>query len=431
MNNHITVPSLVKNSPNNAEELSKEEQSRLVATPQVVVPPKEGEGNAHDSVDSVETIKQNILQMQLGFSENTSTIDGDVTDLFFDTKDIIALFQKRNYKIRISWGTKSNSLSPKTVVLDTGAGPNLVNRNDLPREWMKKIRLIRNVKLTSASRNAMNLVGVLPLFIRMGDLKVRVWFGVVENLAVPVLLGTSYIDRFVQGIFPQERKVVPNDSRPVAILSSFAVDPTTNMVIDEDEVLTVDENTIPNKVSRDVLIRVAKQTTLPPMSETIVTVTTKGAGLMLLSSHPNLLKTRTAVLAQGVMDILPDIPFKILLSNWSNKPTRVPKHMIVAMGTEVPSEIVEIPQNALRQNTKGLNETINAIPHYKEKETQETKFARHRDVNKSDSQKLAKDWKEELNFNNKKHSKYKEQFLAMLSDFADMWDGHLATITAV
>lgn len=49
----------------------------------------------------------------------------------------------------------------------------------------------------------------------------RIWFGVVLNIAIEMLLGTSFFDHFIQGIFLSEQKVVPWKFYPVAILTSF------------------------------------------------------------------------------------------------------------------------------------------------------------------------------------------------------------------
>lgn len=51
--------------------------------------------------------------------------------------------------------------------------------------------------------------GIAPLFIRIGDLHVRSQFGIVELLAIYVLLGTSFIVKSVRWIFLTERKIVP------------------------------------------------------------------------------------------------------------------------------------------------------------------------------------------------------------------------------
>lgn len=55
------------------------------------------------------------------------------------------------------------------------------------------------------------------MVMRIGELCLRAWFAVAENVAVDVLLGTSFIFRCFRGIIPSERKVIPSQSRPVPI----------------------------------------------------------------------------------------------------------------------------------------------------------------------------------------------------------------------
>lgn len=43
------------------------------------------------------------------------------------------------------------------------------------------------------------------LFVKIGELRIRVWFGVVENLAIYILLGTLFIDKYIREIFSSER----------------------------------------------------------------------------------------------------------------------------------------------------------------------------------------------------------------------------------
>lgn len=61
--------------------------------------------------------------------------------------------------------------------------------------------------------------GNVPFYIRIGNLRVHVWFGIVENLAFEVLLGTSIIDQGIPGIFPTEHKIFPWHWEQVAIIS--------------------------------------------------------------------------------------------------------------------------------------------------------------------------------------------------------------------
>lgn len=49
-------------------------------------------------------------------------------------------------------------------------------------------------------------------------MRAHVTFGVVDRLAVPVLLGSTFIDGYVRPVHLAERKFVPYYSPPVPIL---------------------------------------------------------------------------------------------------------------------------------------------------------------------------------------------------------------------
>lgn len=54
----------------------------------------------------------------------------------------------------------------------------------------------------------------------MGKLFVRVWFGVVKKLAVKVLLGKNFIEKYFRGILPQDGREIPINSTKVPKLGS-------------------------------------------------------------------------------------------------------------------------------------------------------------------------------------------------------------------
>lgn len=54
----------------------------------------------------------------------------------------------------------------------------------------------------------------------MGELQVRIWLGVVRNLAGNVLHVTTYIDKCIRGVLPLERKIVFEHSALFAVLGS-------------------------------------------------------------------------------------------------------------------------------------------------------------------------------------------------------------------
>lgn len=64
----------------------------------------------------------------------------------------------------------------------------------------------------------MVLERLIHLLFRIEDLSTRVFSDIVPNLPVNILLGSLFIDHFIRELFPAERKFVPWDSPPVAML---------------------------------------------------------------------------------------------------------------------------------------------------------------------------------------------------------------------
>lgn len=60
--------------------------------------------------------------------------------------------------------------------------------------------------------------GETPLVVKMRDMQVWIWFGVVPKLAVTVSLQTKFIDKCIQEIFPIHQKIIPDHLAPAAIL---------------------------------------------------------------------------------------------------------------------------------------------------------------------------------------------------------------------
>lgn len=89
----------------------------------------------------------------------------------------------------------------------------------------------------------------------MGDPRVKVDFGVVRNLALPVLFGTSYMDRFAMDVLSLERMKILYDSKPVPI-------PTINIMPEERKDEEKDKAQTISVIERDALrlARVASRT---------------------------------------------------------------------------------------------------------------------------------------------------------------------------
>lgn len=66
----------------------------------------------------------------------------------------------------------------------------------------------------------MEVVGLILLYDHTGDLCSRFWLGIVENLAMDVLVSATYIDDFFKRIFSMELQVAPTHLQALAILAS-------------------------------------------------------------------------------------------------------------------------------------------------------------------------------------------------------------------
>lgn len=64
-------------------------------------------------------------------------------------------------------------------LLDTAAGPKLVNKDFLPRGRKEAIKSIKSPSLRTESRKVVNFEGVVSLCVRIGDFHVWELFGIV------------------------------------------------------------------------------------------------------------------------------------------------------------------------------------------------------------------------------------------------------------
>lgn len=70
------------------------------------------------------------------------------------------------------------------------------------------------------TKQQLHVEGNILRHVHFGFLFDRVWFGIVSNLALDMLVDTLSIDKVICGILPFESKVVLWHSHPAAILST-------------------------------------------------------------------------------------------------------------------------------------------------------------------------------------------------------------------
>lgn len=285
------------------------------------------------------------------------------------------------------------------TVLDTGAGPNLIHYDRIDPAWRTSIRDTTTPSLRDASKRAMRTLGVITLLVRIGQFQAHVQFLVVPNLAVDCILGTTFTDRHVKAIYPRSQTVHFHDAPPVALVGSTS--PTAPASAPHD----LAQETPSRK------LRLARAIVIPPMTQMPATVTAASGGLCFLQNHPRMAHKHLALMAQGVMDLLPNTPFTVLVSNFGIHPVRLPKNNVLGLALPAPAHIFTF-------------DTTHGAPDLKKWEI----IAEPTDT-PPDAPETPKDWTNEVKVG-VTNAATKEAVLDMLQDFKAMWDGRLGTISA-
>lgn len=115
-------------------------------------------------------------------------------------------------------------MRPVVYTFDSGAGPTLIVAEILNRSGLDNTQHHEMPEIQSASDKKLVMSETITLYLRIGESRARVTFGVVDNLAALVLLGRTFIDRLKTSIDPTERKVVLHGFPQVLILMVHKAD---------------------------------------------------------------------------------------------------------------------------------------------------------------------------------------------------------------
>lgn len=221
-------------------------------------------------------------------------------------------------------------------LLYTG-GPNLVNKVFLPPQCPQYVKSAENLRLCTATQGRVNVEGLISMHVRTGGFRKPVCFGVAENLAVDVLLGTSLNDRCTYGIFPTVRKVVPICSRPVAVINSL---PKVSFLF--SDITDFEDAYADNDVQaqQGLPCRVKCAVTVPPSTQVTLSAKLNAAGLLKIEPCDDVVERHQTMVARGTMVFMPGRPFNIFVVSLSGNPVHIPKRMAVAYTAALPEFIV-------------------------------------------------------------------------------------------
>jgi hypothetical protein len=264
----------------------------------------------------------------------------------------VTLFQSRNYKLCVSVVVSRAVLAPVKVVFETGAGPNLVREGILPKGWERF--LIPNQplpRINNASGKRMPVLGVITLYVQVGDLVTRVRFSVVPGLGTPCILGCNFINLHVRSIHPKERRVDLNEGGSVAITSGIDADNAASAQIREPTASTK--------------VRLSRKTVIPPQCEAHVEVTFAASGLYQIFHHTKP-SAPAITLASGIAEIRPNVPFRVRVINPTNRAHYLSKGMVIGIAAPAPARVFYLdahgakfcePPQGYGNSPEGLNAT--------------------------------------------------------------------------
>ena len=317
------------------------------------------------------------------------------------------ILRESNYKIVGDYSLGENSAKRVSMIVDTGAGLNLIHPDILPDDWQKSAFLGPDIHVRAANGAPLQTAGRVKLVIRVKDYVTCATFIVSGDLPIPIILGATFLDKHVSSIECRNQKLILNNGSEVPILrmtAQFSKPTNAPRIIPKPMAVPLDR-----KKNR---VRLARPVVLKPGTQTWVACTVQQSGILLVSPIEKLLRQRHCSTTNGIIEVKHNKPFKILLANFSNKSQHLPKKTIIGKAA--------LARTAIFPTKYDINEILLTEGSYK----QQKKVSQI-------EEKIALYGKEvdELDLHDVPESRHKE-IREMLRKHADIWNGHLGEIAA-
>lgn len=115
-------------------------------------------------------------------------------------------------------GTHLHGMIQIKCLIDSNAVQNLAYKSFYRPTWTTSLVLQNNFKFKTSYKQPISSKKVILIHLQKDDLRKNVIFEVVASRAVDLLLETSLIDKYIQKMFPAERRLVPWPSQPICII---------------------------------------------------------------------------------------------------------------------------------------------------------------------------------------------------------------------
>lgn len=326
--------------------------------------------------------------------------------------DPVCALSLYNYKVEAQIGASRHSLMPVVSVIDTGAGPNLVKAELVPAQVLQSLDSNRQVvNLASASNHRLETLGVVHLIVQVGQQASRHPFVVTRQLSADVILGCTFLDNHVEGIFPRRRYIELASGDIAPILRRESKIPSMQRSKEDPK---LPRGPLKDQVT-DNLLRVTKMVVIPPGTEQVVRVSTPCRGLRFLETRPDIYDRKRVAMSNGLAGVRPNVPFDVKVANFSHRPQTLRPHEQLGQAWDAPVSTYAIhfegEEKESPSDEGGAGPASFAEDRVPEVEPEDAKPQSLEDVDLS-------------HLDPPLRSKVRK----MLEPFASMWSGHLGTI---
>lgn len=147
------------------------------------------------------------------------------------------------------------------------------------------------------------------------------------------------------------------------------------------------------------------------MSETAVLVLTDASGTVFLQNHLSTTRRYLQLLANGVMEVLPNRNFYVLVYKIGDRHTRLSKNTVVGDTHPATASILAVTDATYTQVNENIDITEKGGIKSKDKAL---------DADSTSTVTISEEYEPQ-----------RKKIIQMLSEYADVWDEHLGIITAV
>ena len=223
--------------------------------------------------------------------------------------EIFLVLARKNYNVFADIGPTVGLMSRMLSVLDTGAGPNLIRKSKLLAGLETLVSFGPTQDIGDANNRPLRTVGTIRMPVRLGRFVATAEYIVCGKLAVPLILGADYCDRFVEAIYPRKKTADLAHFSEVPIIRRLSARKgRKNLVPGEDETEGAGERISPR-------VKVARATTIEPGTQRVVECTWKRAGLVVVQPYSPLYGRHGLTCTNEVVQVEPDRPFRLLIAN--------------------------------------------------------------------------------------------------------------------